>query len=132
MPRGRAPIRCGDRIFFQPGQRDDRFDRRAWRVLALQSTIEQRLIRIVSQVLMFPGAQSLDEKIGVKARHTCKYKDLAIARIDSDHGAALAFEGCFSSYLRIDINAEYQILAGRGELESSTCIIRPCTFTCTF
>ena len=101
---------------FQAGQRHDRLERRARRLLRLNGAVQQRVVRVVGDFLPVLGLDADGEFVGIEGRPADHGQHLAGARIERHHRAVLAVHGQLGHGLQIQIDGELQILAGHGRL----------------
>ena len=107
-----------NRSLLQPGRGHQRLPGRARRILSLNRPINQRLVRIVQQALIFSaagfGRDSLRKDIRIESRRRSQRKNLAVVRIHGDDHATAFWRFAqliLGGLLKITIDGRHDVLA---------------------
>ena len=100
------------RAVIKPGQRHERFDGGAGRILAAQGAVVERRIGRVVQRVPGLGVDAVDEQVGVVAGLADEGQHFAVGGIDRHQRAAIIAERLLRHFLQFRIQRQHQVVAG--------------------
>ena len=96
------------------GNRHDDFESGTRRQLRLNRFVQQRLVRIVDQLVPLVAGNADGKIIGVEGGTAHHGQNFAGVRVHGDHCSILAFHGLLGGNLEIDIEGQLKLLSGNG------------------
>ena len=115
--RQREEAGVGDRelgralLVLERGERHERLDGRARRVLAAQRPVVERLVgRVVERVPVL-RVDAVDEEVRVEAGLGHQRQHLARLRVDRDQRAAIVLERLLGDLLQLEVERDHEVVA---------------------